>query len=88
MRLDYLSSEGTIGDEYYENNQRYIISEPYGFDDADEFMIYLPGIAMSDLPEGFISWLYAFINVQTTEILPCYGIYNVGGEEGFVAYDI
>lgn len=86
-QLDYLNSEGTIGDEYYENNQRYIISEPYGFDDADEFMIYLPGIAMSDLPEGFIGWLYAVINVQTTEILPCYGIYNVGGEEGFVAYD-
>lgn len=86
MKLDYLNIEGTIGDEYYENNQRYIISEPYGFDDADEFMIYFPGIAMSDLPEGFISWLYAFINVQTTEILPCYGIYNVGGKEGFIAY--
>lgn len=86
MKLDYLNIEGTIGDEYYENNQRYIISEPYGFDDADEFMLYLPGIAMSDLPEGFISWLYAFIDVQTTEILPCYGIYNVGGKEGFIAY--
>ena len=85
MKLDYLNSEGTIGDEYYENNQRYIISEPYGFDNADEFMIYLPGIAMSDLPEGFINWLYPFINGQTTEILPLYGIYNVGGKKGFVA---
>lgn len=49
------------------------------FDNADEFMIYLPGIAISDLPEGFTNWLYAFINVQTTEILPYCGIYNVSG---------
>lgn len=87
MNLETLDIEGTSGTVYYENDIRYIVSDPYGFDNADEFMIYLPGIAMSDLPEGFINWLYAFINVQTTEILPCYGIYNVGGEEGFVAYD-
>lgn len=87
MNLETLDVEGTFGTVYYENDIRYIVSDPYGFDNADEFMIYLPGIAMSDLPEGFINWLYAFINVQTTEILPCYGIYNVGGEEGFVAYD-
>ena len=87
MNLETLDVEGTSGTVYYENDIRYIVSNPYGFDNADEFMIYLPGIAMSDLPEGFINWLYAFINVQTTEILPCYGIYNVGGEEGFVAYD-
>ena len=88
MNLESLDVEETSGTVYYENDIRYIVSDPYGFDNADEFMVYLPGIAMSDLPEGFINWLYAFINVQATEILPCYGIYNVGGEEGFVAYDI
>lgn len=88
MNLESLDVEGTSGTVYYENDIRYIVSDPYGFDNADEFMIYLPGIAMGDLPEGFVNWLLAFINVQTTEILPCYGIYNVGGEKGFVAYDI
>lgn len=88
MQLKYLNSEGTVGDEYYENNLRYVISEPYGFDNADEFLIYLSGIAISDLPEGFINWLYSFLDVQTTEILPYYGIYNVEGEKGFIAYDI
>lgn len=65
---------------------RYVYSEPYGFDYADEFLIYLPGIQIADLPDGFVSWLNAFLDVQATEILPYYGIYNMGGEEGFVAY--
>lgn len=86
MNLEYLNTEGALGDEYYENNTRYIYSSPYGFDNANEFLIYLPGIRISDLPDGFVLWLYAFLDVRTTEILPYYGIYNVGGEEGFVAY--
>ena len=86
MRLEYLNTDGIPGNEYYENNMRYVYSEPYGFDYADEFLIYLPGIQIADLPDGFVSWLNAFLDVQATEILPYYGIYNMGGEEGFVAY--
>ena len=85
MRLEYLSQDGTVGDVYYEDGIRYIVSSPYGFDNADEFFIYRPGIPMTDLPEGFRLWLSAFFNVQTTDTLPYYGIYNAGGEEGFVA---
>lgn len=87
MKLEYLNTEETSRKEYYEDEIRYIYSEPYGFDKADEFLIYFPGIHLSDLPDEFVSWLRAFLNVETTEILPYYGIYNVGGEEGFVAYD-
>ena len=86
MKLEYLDQEKNPGDEYYEEGTRYLVSEPYGFDHADEFLLYFPGIQMADLPVGFTNWLNAFLNVQTTEIFPHYGIYNVGGEEGFVAY--
>ena len=72
--------------DYYEEGTRYLVSEPYGFDHADEFLIYFPGIAIANLPDGFTNWLNAFLNVQTTEIFPYYGIYNVGGEKGFVSY--
>ena len=80
MKLEYLEQEKNPGDEYYEEGTRYLVSEPY------EFLIYFPGIAIANLPDGFTNWLNAFLNVQTTEIFPHYGIYNVGGEEGFVSY--
>lgn len=86
MKLEYLDQEKNPGDEYYEEGTRYLVSEPYGFDHADEFLIYFPGIAIANLPDGFTNWLNAFLNVQTTEIFPHYGIYNVGGEKGFVSY--
>ena len=86
MKLEYLEQEKNPGDEYYEEGTRYLVSEPYGFEHADEFLIYFPGIAIANLPDGFTNWLNAFLNVQTTEIFPHYGIYNVGGEEGFVSY--
>ena len=87
MKLEYLNTEGTIDDEYYENGIRYIYSGPYGLENADEFLLYLPGSQISDLPEEFVSWLYAFVDVQTEKTLPYYGIYNVGGKTGFVACD-
>ena len=86
MKLEYLEQEKNPGDEYYEEGTRYLVSEPDGFAHADEFLIYFPGIAIANLPDGFTNWLNAFLNVQTTEIFPHYGIYNVGGEEGFVSY--
>lgn len=87
MRLENLQAEGTAGEEYYENGQRFIYSDPYGFDSADEFLIYTPGAPMADLPEGFKSWLLAFMNPNEEQTLPYYGIYNVGGEEGFVGFE-
>lgn len=87
MELEYLNTDGKPGDTYYDQDIRYIHSEPYGLDNADEFLIYFPGVKMTDLPEGFISWLGQSIYAQTTETLNCYGIYNVNAEEGFVAAD-
>ena len=86
MKLDRLETDGNLGDSYIKDGTMYINSEPYGFDDADEFIIYAPGMKISELPEGFVFWLNGFMNVQTTKILPYYGIYNVSGEEGFVGY--
>lgn len=86
MTLNQLEMEGEVGEVYYENGTKYIRTEPYGFDDAEEFIIYSPGIAISELPEEFLPWLSGFIDVTSTETLPCYGIYNVNGKTGFVGY--
>ena len=86
MNLEYLNIEGTPGDKYYENGIHYIYSEPYGFDDANEFYIYLPGCPLKETSEEFISW--SFINAEIRETIPIgiYGIYNVSGKEGFTGH--
>lgn len=87
MKLDHLDVQGTAGEEYIEDNVRYICSEAYGFDDADTFMIYLPGCPLENLPEEFLAW--AFIDAETYDTIPegMYGIYNQGGQEGFIGMD-
>lgn len=87
MNIESLDVEKVSGTVYYENDIRYIVSDPYGLDNADEFYIYLPGATIEDIPEGFLSW--AYLNNDLRDTLPSgfYGIYNIGGEKGFVGMD-
>ena len=88
MHLEYLNKEGVPGNQYYENGFRYIVvSKAYGFDNAEEFLIYLPGTPISSLPEDFLSWLNftTMIKGDTIPTENC-GLYNVNGKEGFVGF--
>lgn len=63
-----------------------IYSEPYGFDNAEELVFYLPGIPVKDLPEGYRSWMMGYGGFSGTK-LPFYGLYNVNGEQGFSSHE-
>lgn len=84
MKLDDFKTGGTAGEISYKDDIRYVYSEPYGFDKAEEFFIYLPGKPLSEVPEDFLMW--SFINMEIRDTLPSgyFGIYNTGGAEGFV----
>lgn len=84
MSLEELNVNSPAGNEYYENEIRYITSDPYGLDNAGEFYIYMPGANLDELPEQFLSWSYLNRDIRSTLPSGYYGIYNVGGEEGFV----
>lgn len=83
VTLSYLVQHDRQGDVYFQNGQRLIVSYPYGFDDAHEFIIYLPGTPISLVEDEFLFW--AFLNGQNIRYLPntLYGLYNVGGQLGF-----
>ena len=84
ISLEYLHTEGTVGASKIEGGIKYITSTPYGFDDAGEFLLYLPGRSTSDLHEEFIWWMQAPNAWRTVpETLPFYALYNVGGQQGF-----
>ena len=77
--LELAAEPGTVT---YEDGVRYVASEPVGLEGADEVRIYLPGLPQEDAPEGFVSWT---LNFWPDQIFSAYGIYNVNGEQGFVA---
>lgn len=88
MKLDYLNLVDK--ESIYKDGWKYEYDTercPYGFDNASEFMIYLPGVSVTDLPQEFLYWTYGLINQKELKTnLPegYYGIYNVQGKEGFV----
>ena len=86
MELEELTTKEEAGKIYYKDGIKYICSEPYGFDNAKKFYIYLPNAPISNVEEAFLSWSH--LNVSDIQTLPnnFYGIYNIGGEQGFVSY--
>ncbi len=68
-----------------EDGVRYIFSTPYGFDNADEFILYLPGKKISELPQEYIDWVSSPLGKDFENIseLDFYGLYNVAGKQGF-----
>jgi len=84
MHLEQIELERSPGEEYFENGVKYILSDPYGFDEAEEFLIYLPGCPLSEMEEGFLGWSH--LDIETIHALKdgYFGIYNVNGEKGFV----
>ncbi|MBQ8305970.1 MAG: DUF1311 domain-containing protein [Blautia sp.] len=66
---------------------RYVYSEPYGLDNAEDFYLYLPGAPVAALPEDFVRW-YGFngMDMPSEDYLPDYGLYNENAAEGFRGY--
>ena len=85
MKIEKLAVDEMPNKEFFNNGIKYICSEPYGLDNADDFYIYLPGAPISAVEEGFMSWSGIYDN--NIEKLPddFYGLYNIQGEQGFVA---
>lgn len=86
MKLESLETEGQVGDTYVEDGTLYTCAEPYGLDNADTFYIYLPGKPVSTLPQEFVYWATWLDPLQDDETIPegIYGLYNEGGQQGFV----
>lgn len=81
VKLEQLEMEDTPGTEKIEDGIKYIYSQPYGLEGAENFLFYLPGTPVEDLPEGFLGWSGNAGYVGTE--LPSYGFYNANQEQGF-----
>lgn len=65
----------------------YHYTTPYGLDETDSLLVYLPGAPLAELPEGYRSWVgYYYLENTTDTTLPYYGLYNEAEAEGFSSY--
>ena len=81
MKCESLNTESV--EEKIIDGVRILPSDPYGFDNADEFSLYLPGKKTSELPAEFLIWSHGF---GSDVVLTSYGLYNVGSEQGFIVW--
>ena len=57
MKLARLETAGRPGTRYLRQGTRWVYVQPWGFEEAETFMLYLPGAEMAGLPQGFLDVL-------------------------------
>lgn len=88
MNLSNISFKEEPDKEEIIDGVLYVYSTAYGLDGGDEFLIYLPGSKLSDLPEDYRGWVGYYNLEDTTETtLPFYGLYNVNTGNGFSSHE-
>ena len=81
VKMNIRKEKSHIEDEVY-----YIASEPYGFEEGKDYLLYLPNAPVSELSEEFLSWTSWMWEQPPTETLGCYGIYNCKKKYGFFGF--
>lgn len=89
MQIQEVSYEKEPGTEEIVDGTLFCYGEAYGLTGAEEFLLYIPGSPLAELPEGYKSWVGYPDILETEETeLPFFGIYNEAEECGFAGYDI
>lgn len=85
MKIDYIETEISEGEIYFEDGIRCVGAEPYGMETDGEFYVYLPGAPVDEMIPDFLTWTHGMV-YETDQIMPegSYGIYNTSGA-GFVS---
>lgn len=84
VKIESIELENEPETEELGDGRRYVYTDPYGLEDAEEILIYLPGAPIAELPEEFLSWMNAY---DLTDTLPFYGLYNVVPQNGFSSFE-
>ena len=90
LRLVESGTSEPIGNEWIDDQVRYVASDPYGIAGGEEFILYFPGTPMSELTDDGRQWYKmprALSDSELPQTLPCYGLYNVNEANAFFSYD-
>ena len=85
MTLEELTYRRQPGTKEIIGNTMYYYTEAYGLYGAKEFLLYLPGSSLKELPESFLIWTKLTRSEETR--LSDYGLYAPETQNGFSSYD-
>ena len=85
MGIAEISYEKEAGTEEVIDGIQYYYTAPYGLEDAEEILVYLPGAPLGELPQEFRGWVGYYEN--TRDKLPFYALNNEAHQQGFESYD-
>lgn len=87
VKIESIKLVNEVDTEEIKDGVKYIYSQPYGLYDADDILIYIPGISIKELPEEYRSWVgYSDLTNLSETKLPFYGLFNVKTGDGFSSY--
>ena len=90
LRLVESGTSEPIGNEWIDDQVRYVASDPYGIAGGEEFILYFPGTPMSELTDDGRQWYKmprALSDEDLPQTLPCYGLYNVNEANAFFSFE-
>ena len=96
LNIGQVTYEKEDGDEEIDDGVRYVYTVPYGMADTRVLRCYLPGAPLSELPEGFMSWMHMQFSgyygdswvygEDYPEELSFCGLYNEAQDAGFYSW--
>lgn len=89
MALEEIATAKPEGEEWIEEDIRYVAAQPFGMEQGTEFLLYTPETPTDGLSQGFLDWWpKRYLSVEgATEVLGCYGLYNKEMEYGFFTHE-
>lgn len=88
MTLEELTTQNKPGEEWIEDEIRYVASEPMGVHGGETFLFYTPETPVTALTEDFLSWWpMRYLAEEAPETLSCYGINNLETGDGFFTFE-
>lgn len=89
MQIEEITYAKEPGMSEIADETKYCYEEPYGLENAQEILLYLPGTPLEGLSEEFLTWVgyYDLSQTEDTE-LSFYALYVKPDEYGFSSYDI
>ena len=85
MGIAEISYEKEAGTEEVIDGIQYYYTAPYGLEDAEEILVYLPGAPLAELPQEFRGWVGYYD--ETEGELSFYALNNEAHQQGFESYD-
>lgn len=83
FKIEKLDFARTSGEEEIIDGVKYIYTEAYGLDEAQNLIMYIPGTFVSKLSEELLSWIFIGESSDNYSVIPFYALYNEAPGYGF-----